>query len=143
MARVTVEDCVDKVPNRFELVLLAAHRARAIANGGPVSIDQENDKNPVIALREIAEKSIPPDDMRESLIHSIQKNVEVDEPEAGAAPVLAIERRQPILGRDDQSSDTQVDVLTEEQLLRGLESMTPSEPSSAGTGPANPRERGR
>lgn len=143
MARVTVEDCVDKVPNRFELVLLAAHRARNIANGSPVTIDQENDKNPVIALREIAEQAIPPADMRESLIHSIQKNVEVDEPEAGAAPVLAIERRAPILGRDDQSSDTQVDVLTEEQLLRGLESMTPSEPSSTGTGPANPRERGR
>ena len=143
MARVTVEDCVDKVPNRFELVLLAAHRARAIANGSPVSIDPENDKNPVIALREIAERAIPPDDMRESLIHSIQRNVEVDEPEAGAAPVLAIERRGPILGRDDQSSDTQVDVLTEEQLLRGLESMTPTEPSSATGGPPNPRERGR
>ena len=85
MARVTVEDCVDKVPNRFELVLLAAHRARAIANGGPVTIDQENDKNPVIALREIAEQAIPAGDMRESLIHSIQKNVEIDEPEAGAA----------------------------------------------------------
>lgn len=144
MARVTVEDCVDKVPNRFELVLLAAHRARAITNGSAISIDPDNDKNPVIALREIADKTIPADDMRESLIHSIQKNVEVDEPEAGAAPVLAVERRSPMLGRDDQSSDTQVDVLTEEQLLRGLESMTPSEPSSAGTsGPSNPRERGR
>ncbi|MDX2307299.1 MAG: DNA-directed RNA polymerase subunit omega [Hyphomicrobium sp.] len=143
MARVTVEDCVDKVPNRFELVLLAAHRARSIANGNQVTIDPDNDKNPVIALREIAEKAIPPADMRESLIHSIQKNVEVDEPEAVAAPVLAVERRQPILGRDDQSSDTQVDMLTEEQLLRGLESMTPSEPSASGTGPANPRERGR
>ncbi len=73
MARVTVEDCVDKVPNRFELVLLAAHRARSIANGSPVTIDQENDKNPVIALREIAEQAIPPDDMRESLIHSIRR----------------------------------------------------------------------
>ena len=83
MARVTVEDCVDKVPNRFELVLLAAHRARSIANGSQITIDPENDKNPVIALREIAEKTIPPDDMREGLIHSIQKNVEVDEPEAG------------------------------------------------------------
>jgi DNA-directed RNA polymerase subunit omega len=79
--------------------------------------------------------------MRESLIHSIQKNVEVDEPEAAAAPVLPQERRGPMLGRDDQASDTQVDVLTEEQLLRGLESMTPSEPSSNGSG--GPRERGR
>jgi DNA-directed RNA polymerase subunit omega len=141
MARVTVEDCVDKVPNRFELVLLAAHRARSIANGSAITIEPENDKNPVIALREIAERTIPPEDMREALIHSIQKNVEVDEPEAAAAPMLMQERRGPILGRDDQSSDSQVDVLTEEQLLRGLESMTPSEPSSTGSG--GPRERSR
>ena len=141
MARVTVEDCVDKVPNRFELVLLAAHRARSISNGSAITIDPDNDKNPVVALREIAERTIPPEDMRESLIHSIQKNVEVDEPEAAAAPSLPQERRSPVLGRDDQSSDTEVDVLTEEQLLRGLESMTPSEPSSTGTG--GPRERGR
>lgn len=141
MARVTVEDCVDKVPNRFELVLLAAHRARSIANGSAITIDPDNDKNPVIALREIAERTVPPEDMRESLIHSIQKNVEVDEPEAAAAPVLPQERRAPVLGRDDQASDTEVDVLTEEQLLRGLESMTPSEPSSNGAG--GPRDRGR
>jgi len=133
MARVTVEDCVDKVPNRFELVLLASHRARAIANGSHITIDTENDKNPVIALREIAEKTIPADDMREGLIHSIQKNVEVDEPEPGAAPTLPQERR-PILGRDDQSTDTQVDVITEEQLLRGMESLTPTEPSANGGG---------
>lgn len=131
MARVTVEDCVDKVPNRFELVLLAAHRARAIANGSPMSVEPDNDKNPVVALREIAEQTIPPDDMRESLIHSIQKNVEVDEPEAAGAPVLAPERRSPLLGRDDQASDNVVDVLTEEQLLRGMESLTPTEPSAA------------
>ncbi len=135
MARVTVEDCVDKVTNRFELILLAAHRARAISNGGAITIEPENDKNPVIALREIAEETVIPDDMRESLIHSIQKNVEVDEPEAGAAPLLGNERRQ-TLGRDDQSSDTMVDQITmsEEQLLRGMESLTPSEPSSAGGG---------
>ena len=127
MARVTVEDCVDKVANRFELVLLAAHRARAITNGSQITVDQENDKNPVIALREIAEKTVPPDDMREALIHSIQKNVEVDEPEAGAAPLLAPERRPMTLGRDDQSSDAVVDQITmsEEQLLRGMESSHP------------------
>lgn len=141
MARVTVEDCVDKVPNRFELVLLAAHRARAITNGSSITVEPENDKNPVIALREIAERSMPPEDLREGLIHSIQKNTEVDEPEAGAAPVVAHDRRAPMLGRDDQTSDTQVDTLTEEQLLRGLESMTPSEPSSNGSG--GPRDRGR
>jgi len=133
MARVTVEDCVDKVPNRFELVLLAAHRARAIANGSHVTIEVDNDKNPVVALREIAEKTIPPEDLKEGLIHSIQKNVEVDEPEAGAAPSLPVERR-PILGRDDQSTDTVVDVITKEQLLRGMESLTPTEPSANGGG---------
>ena len=90
MARVTVEDCVDKVANRFELVLLAAHRARSIANGSQITIDSENDKNPVIALREIAEKTISAGDTRERLIHSIQKHVEIDEPEAMAAPVLKV-----------------------------------------------------
>lgn len=143
MARVTVEDCVDKIPNRFELVLLAAHRARTIASGGNITIDPDNDKNPVIALREIAERTVPPEDMRESLIHSIQKNVEVDEPEAAAAPLLPSDRRSPVLGRDDQSSDTVVDVMTEEQLLRGLEALTPSEPSASGGGSGGGRERGR
>ncbi|MEM9356662.1 MAG: DNA-directed RNA polymerase subunit omega [Pseudomonadota bacterium] len=142
MARVTVEDCVDKVDNRFELVLLAAHRARSIANGSPITIERENDKNPVIALREIADETVAPDDMREGLIHSIQKNVEVDEPEEGAAPILVSERRGPMLGRDDQSTDTIVDVLTEEQLLRGMESLTPTEPSAAiGGGSGNGRGR--
>jgi DNA-directed RNA polymerase subunit omega len=140
MARVTVEDCVDKVANRFELVLLAAHRARAIANGSHITIDPENDKNPVVALREIAERTIPPDDMREGLIHSIQRNVEVDEPEAAAAPSLPADRR-PVLGRDDQSTDTQVDVITEEQLLRGMESLTPTEPSANGGSSGGPGGR--
>lgn len=134
MARVTVEDCVDKVANRFELVLLAAHRARSVANGSPISVPSENDKNPVIALREIAEETIASDDIREGLIHSIQKNTEVDEPEAVAAPLVSADRRSPLLGRDDQSSDTVVDVMTEEQFLRGMESMTPTEPSAVGNG---------
>jgi DNA-directed RNA polymerase subunit omega len=138
MARVTVEDCVDKVSNRFELVLLAAHRARAITNGSALTVEPENDKNPVLALREIADRRVSTDDIREALIHSIQKNVEVDEPEAGAAPLLSQERR-PTLGRDDQSSDMIVDqiTMTEEQLLRAMESMTPSEPSSNGSGGGN------
>src|SRR5204863_10134655 len=118
MARVTVEDCVDKVANRFELVLLAAHRARSIANGSQITIDTENDKNPVIALRAIAEKTIPPDDMREGHIHSIQKNVEVDEPESAASPMLPMDRR-PTPARADQSSAIVVDPITGAQLLRG------------------------
>lgn len=139
MARVTVEDCVDKVPNRFELVLLSAHRARNLASGSAMTVEPDNDKNPVIALREIADRTVPSDDIRESLIHSIQKNVEVDEPEAVAAPQVAVDRR-PMLGRDEQSSDTMVDTMTEEQLLRAMESMTPTEPSSNG-GPTGPGGR--
>ena len=81
--------------------------------------------------------------MRETLISSIQKNTEVDEPEAVAAPLLPPERRAPMLGRDDLSSDTQVDVMTEEQLLRGLESMTPLEPSANIGSGGGPRERDR
>jgi DNA-directed RNA polymerase subunit omega len=141
MARVTVEDCVDKVPNRFELVLLAAHRARAIANGSQITVESENDKNPVIALREIAATTVPPEDLMEGLIHSIQKNVEVDEPEAAATPMVAQDRR-PMLGRDDQSSDSAVDAITEEQYLRGMEASTPTEPSSnLGSGNGGPPER--
>ncbi len=141
MARVTVEDCVERVSNRFELVLLAAHRARAVAGGSALTVDPDNDKNPVIALREIADATIPVEDMREGLIHSLQKNVEVDEPEEAAAPMLAVERRGPVLGRDDPTSDTVIDVLTEEQLLRGLETLTPSEPSAVGA--SGGRDRGR
>ena len=81
MARVTVEDCVDKVPNRFELVLLAAQRARQISSGAPILVERNNDKNPVIALRELAEEELTGDALQESLIHGLQKNVEVDEPE--------------------------------------------------------------
>jgi DNA-directed RNA polymerase subunit omega len=81
MARVTVEDCVQKVPNRFELVLLAARRARGIAAGSMLTIDRDNDKNPVVALREIGDESINLEDLKTSLIHSLQRRVEVDEPE--------------------------------------------------------------
>ncbi|WP_417317545.1 DNA-directed RNA polymerase subunit omega [Emcibacter sp.] len=81
MARVTVEDCVDKVPNRFELVLVAAQRARQISSGAPLTVDRDNDKNPVVALREIAEETVKPDDLEEAIIHGMQKHVEVDEPE--------------------------------------------------------------
>jgi len=81
MARVTVEDCVDKVPNRFELVLLAARRARGIAAGSMLTVDRDNDKNPVVALREIADETIEVGDLKDSLIGTLQRRVEVDEPE--------------------------------------------------------------
>lgn len=119
MARVTVEDCVDKVENRFELVLLAAHRARMIANGSPLTVDRDNDKNPVVALREIADSSVSPEDLNEDLIHSLQRYVEVDEPEPEANSVEAD-------SGDDDGSVT-FDRMSEEELLRGLESIDPPE----------------
>ena len=81
MARVTVEDCVLKIPNRFELVLLAAQRAREITSGSPLSIDRDDDKNPVVALREIAEETIELEHLRTSVVRGMQKHVEIDEPE--------------------------------------------------------------
>ena len=81
MARVTVEDCIDKVTNRFDLVMLAAHRAREISSGMPITVEEDNDKNPVIALREIADETVKPDEIRESLIRGLQKHVDFDEPE--------------------------------------------------------------
>jgi DNA-directed RNA polymerase subunit omega len=81
MARVTVEDCVLKIPNRFELVLLAAQRAREITSGSPLSIDRDDDKNPVVALREIADETIGLEQLRTSLVRGMQKHVEIDEPE--------------------------------------------------------------
>ncbi len=110
MARVTVEDCVDKVPNRFDLVLLAAHRAREIQSGSAITVDRDNDKNPVVALREIAEETQPAEDMRERMIASHQTQIEVDEPEEDQmALLMGAEVDRP--AQDDMS---------EERLLRAL-----------------------
>jgi len=123
MARVTVEDCIDKVENRFDLVLLASHRARMVSSGAPITIDRDNDKNPVVALREIAEATVSPGDLKEDLIHSLQKYVEVDEPESETVPLIG--------GSGDRvdADDTEVvlDRMTEEELLKGLEGLTPPE----------------
>jgi DNA-directed RNA polymerase subunit omega len=122
MARVTVEDCVDKVENRFELVLLASHRARMISSGASLTVDRDNDKNPVVALREIADQTVQPDDLKEDLIHSLQKYVEVDEPEAEPVPMIASPKTDAAAGGDD---GIVFDRMSEEDLLRGLESMVP------------------
>jgi DNA-directed RNA polymerase subunit omega len=82
MARVTVEDCVDKIPNRFDLVLLAAQRAREISGGSELTIDRDRDKNPVVALREIAEETVTPAGLHESLVTGLQKILPDDEDEA-------------------------------------------------------------
>jgi DNA-directed RNA polymerase subunit omega len=81
MARVTVEDCVERIPNRFELVMLAAKRSREISSGSGLTVERDNDKNPVCALREIAEETVPLDELREELVRGLQKHIEVDEPE--------------------------------------------------------------
>ena len=117
MARVTVEDCIEKVDNRFELVLLAAHRARLISSGAPLTIDRDRDKNPVVALREIADETISPDDLKEDYIHSLQKHVDVDEPEAEQVPLIGNS------GGDDNG--VEFDRMTEEDLLCGLEGLVP------------------
>ncbi|MDB5508421.1 MAG: rpoZ [Hyphomicrobiales bacterium] len=121
MARVTVEDCIDKVENRFELVLVASHRARMISSGQQITIDRDNDKNPVVALREIADATQAPEDLKEDLIHSLQKHVEVDEPEAEVVPALTTS--SDLSGGDN--GEVQFDRMTEEDLLRGLEGLVP------------------
>jgi len=110
MARVTVEDCVDKVPNRFELVMLAAHRAREVAAGAPITVERDNDKNPVVSLREIADETQSADELRERLIESNQTQIEVDEPEEDQMALL--------MGAE--SDKPAEDDMSEEKLLRAL-----------------------
>jgi len=120
MARVTVEDCVVKVPNRFELVLLAGQRAREITSGAPLTIDRDDDKNPVVALREIAEDTVPLDHLQDSLVRGMQKHVEIDEPEEtpeleqrlfGVADPVG-----PVIGEDEVDEEA-VEEELEEDLL--------------------------
>ena len=112
MARVTVEDCVDKVPNRFDLVMLAAHRARALSDGAPITIDRDNDKDPVVALREIADETLGVEELREQAIESHQRHVEVDEPEEDNMALL--------MGGAESAPMGMSDDLDEEKLLRAL-----------------------
>src|SRR5260370_40756319 len=105
MARVTVEDCVDKVPNRFDLVLYSAFRARQLSGGSEPLVDRDRDKNPVVALREIAAKHLKPDEVREGYIRSLQKHAEVDEPDETPSD------------EDTGREDAQVRQVTEEEPL--------------------------
>lgn len=109
MARVTVEDCVDKIPNRFELVMLAAHRAREITTGAEITVSRDNDKNPVVALREIADETLTADQLREAAIESHQTQIEVDEPEEDQMALL--------MGTEQDKPE---DDMSEENLLRAL-----------------------
>ena len=110
MARVTVEDCVDKIPNRFELVMMAAQRARGISAGEQLTLDRDNDKNPVVSLREIAEETQSADALRERLIESNQSQIEVDEPEEDSMALLM----------GGEADKPQEDDMSEEKLLRAL-----------------------
>jgi DNA-directed RNA polymerase subunit omega len=110
MARVTVEDCVDKITNRFELVLAASFRARQLSGGAEPLVDRDRDKNPVVALREIAGRLLVPEGLKEDHIKSMQKHAEVDEPEEARSDA------------DDVREDTQYRQITEEDLLRGMTS---------------------
>jgi DNA-directed RNA polymerase subunit omega len=79
MARVTVEDCVLKIPNRFQLVMMAAQRSRELSVGGELTVDRDNDKNPVVALREIADETVPLDELENAVVEGLQRNIDVDE----------------------------------------------------------------
>ena len=130
MARVTIEDCIDKLPNRFELVLLASHRARLISQGAPITIDRDNDKNPVVALREIGDGTISPEDLHEDLIHSLQKHVEVDEPEASPQAIAKGEDlAADVFGAADEDEAEKIvfDQMSEDELLAGIEGLVAPE----------------
>ena len=92
MARVTVEDCIDKIPNRYELLMVAAQRAKDISSGSPLTVDRDNDKNSVVALREIAEETVSIEELQRSLVMGLQKYVEVEEPEEEELEIMAAER---------------------------------------------------
>lgn len=134
MARVTIEDCIDKLPNRFELVLLAGHRARLVSQGAPLTVERDNDKDPVVALREIASETINKDDLREEFIHAMQKHVEVDEPEEVDMPLIG-QSGDMVMVNGSDAEDAPMEQMTEEELLRGLEGMpTPESPGSQRNG---------
>ena len=134
MARVTVEDCVLKVPNRFELVLLAAQRAREITSGAPLTLDRDDDKNPVVALREIADDTVPLDNLQDSLVRGMQKHVEMDEPEE--APELettlfgVADPTGSVIGEDEIDEEAVEDELEEDLLAVEDDSELGEEPAA-------------
>ena len=153
MARVTVEDCVTKIPNRFELVMLAAQRARSIAAGADLTLDRDNDKNPVVALREIADETIDLDDLREGLVKSLQKHVEMDEPEEDEVDLIAVQQAAmletdetalaPDIPKTDMTFEDDADAVKEDE---GIQPEAPPEngaeeaPMGAGEEGTEPKE---
>lgn len=107
MARVTVEDCVDKIPNRYELLMVAAQRAKDLAAGAPLTVARDNDKNSVVALREIADETVSIEELQKSLVMGLQKYVEVEEPEEEEMEIMAAEKE--LADLDDQFSGVLLD----------------------------------
>ena len=119
MARVTVEDCVLKIPNRFDLVMLAAQRARDITSGAPLSVERDNDKNPVVALREIADETIGLEALAESLVQGLQKHVETDEPEEDAPEFDVPSIPGIIMGAEDAGAEDAGEVVPDALAVEG------------------------
>ena len=119
MARVTVEDCVDKITSRFDLVLLAAHRSREMAEGSEILVDRDNDKNPIVALREIAEEKLVPEELEESKVFSLQTQVDVDEADEDYIPLVQDNSKPSISTSDDEAEEVEVveERMSEEDLL--------------------------
>ena len=133
MARVTVEDCVDKVTNRFELVLVASHRARGMSAGAEILVDRDNDKNPVVALREIAEKKLIPSEIREDLVGSLQKQIDVDEPDEDVIIPLAA---PDVFGQSEETTEAMPE-MSEDDILSALKSLEAAAPKDSGRGGAS------
>ena len=124
MARVTVEDCVDKITSRFDLVLLAAHRSREMAEGAEILVDRDNDKNPIVALREIAEEKLAPKDLEEAKVFSLQNQVDVDEADEDYISIVQ-DNSKPQITTAGEESDQEVKVveerMSEEDLLKAMQ----------------------
>ena len=127
MARVTVEDCVIKVPNRFDLVLVAAQRAREITAGAPLTLDRDDDKNPVVALREIADETVPIDRLQDQLIRGMQKHVEIDEPEEAIELESNLFGITEALGVGGLGEDVEEEPAEEEELAEDMLSLEDEE----------------
>jgi len=123
MARVTVEDCVDKITSRFDLVLLAAHRSREMAEGAEILVDRDNDKNPIVALREIAEEKLVPEELEESKVFSLQTQVDVDEADEDYIPLVQDNSKPQLSASDDVAEDVEVveERMSEEDLLKAMQ----------------------
>lgn len=123
MARVTVEDCVDKITSRFDLVLLAAHRSREMAEGAEILVDRDNDKNPIVALREIAEEKLVPEELEESKVFSLQTQVDIDEADEDYIPLVQDNSKPQISASDDVAEDVEVveERMSEEDLLKAMQ----------------------